>query len=91
MIDEILCILKAFANWLLDGIGYILNFLIGWLINLLPTTPFQFEQVEWGPFGQLIGYFIPVASMFTHFTLILVSIGVYYVLRHLLRLVKMVK
>ena len=88
---DILCALKSFANWLLDGIGYILNFLLGWLINLLPSTPFQFEKVEWGPFGQLIGYFIPVADMFTHFSLILIAVGVYYVMRHLLRLVKMVK
>lgn len=88
---DFLCALKAFANWIIDGLGWILNFLIGWLIAILPATPFAFEKIEWGPFGQLIGYFIPVADMFTHFTLILVSIGLYYVLRHLLRLVRMVK
>lgn len=88
---DFLCALKAFANWLIDGLGWILNFLLGWLLALLPNTPFQFDKVEWGPFGQLVGYFIPVADMLTHLTLILMAVGVYYVLRHLLRLVRMVQ
>lgn len=91
MFDDFLCALKNFANWIIDSIGWLLEFLIGWLIAMLPATPFDFTSVEWGPFGQLIGYFIPVADMFTHFTLILSAIAVYYVVRHLLRLVKMVK
>lgn len=90
MVDDLMCILKRFFNWLVDTLFDILDFLIGWLIKLLPESPFQFNQIEWGPFGQLIGTFIPVASILTHFTLILLAISLYYGIRHLIRLVKMV-
>lgn len=89
--EQILCALKEFLVWLIDGLGWIMNFLLGWLLMLLPNTPFVFEPIEWGAFGQLIGYFIPVADMFTHLTLILVAVGLYYLIRHLLRVIRMVQ
>lgn len=91
MLDSLLCALKKFFYWALNELTDLLNFLIGPLLNLLPNTPFEFEPVQWGEFGNAIGYFIPIDKMLTHFTLLLMAIVVYYAISHLLRFVKMVK
>lgn len=91
VLDDVICAIKAAFVWMVDGIGWIIDFLIGWLIALLPNTPFVFEPIQWGPFGQLIGYVFPVTAMFQHMIFLLTAIAVYYLIRHLLRLVRMVK
>lgn len=89
--DWLWCLLKGFFYWLLDTLADIYNWTIGLLIMLLPESPFQFEQIDWGPLGNSIGYFIPIATIIQHFVVILAAIGTYVVIRHVLRLIRMVK
>lgn len=91
MIDELLCILQKFFYWCIESLLDILGYIVDLLVFLLPTTPFVFEQLEWGEFGLLIGYFFPVSSMIQHFVAILLTIASYYAVRYLLRTVKMIK
>lgn len=74
------------VNWLID----ILVVVVTGIMSLFPQTPFNFKGFDWGPFGKLIGMIFPVGDMFVHFTMILSSIGIYYAIRWLLRLIKMV-
>lgn len=92
MLDGLLCILIKFVNLLFDILfGWWIDMLI-FLISLLPTTPFLFEDpVEWGPFGNAIGYFIPIETMVIHFAAVLVSVAIWYGVQHALRLIRMVK
>lgn len=75
------------VNWLIDLIVAIALF----VIDLLPNTPFEFTPLEWGSFGKMVGLFIPVQSMVTHFAVILSAVGLYYAVRWLLRIIKMVR
>lgn len=76
---------------LVNGLFELIYLIVVGITAILPDTPFEFEQVEWGTFGQLIGYAIPVAKMFTHLSYIVIAVGLYYVVRHLLRLIKAVQ
>lgn len=89
--DWLWCLLKGFVNFIMDLLADLFYYTIGLVIRLLPDTPFQFEPVEWGTIGSAVGYFIPIPKMAQHFTILLITIGLYYLVRHLLRLVKMVK
>lgn len=61
------------------------------IISILPSIPIMFQPVEWGPFGNLVGYFIPISQMLGHFTLMLTLVAVWYTVQHILRLVRMIK
>ncbi|MFJ7484629.1 hypothetical protein [Bacillus thuringiensis] len=83
---------------IVEGFYAIVNFLINglvvaitWLLGLLPDTPFRFEAIQWGDFGKLIGAIIPVAKVFTHFTLILGAFLLYYAIRWVLRIIRMIQ
>lgn len=85
-------------SWLWGFVVDLINFFIDifvamfdFFVGLLPQTPFIFEPLEWGVFGNLIGTFIPVGTMATHFVLILTAIGLYYAVRWALRWLKMVR
>jgi hypothetical protein len=91
MLDTILCALQSFWYWIVDQTGTLMNGIIGTLLLLLPNTPFEFERVDWGVFGQAVGYFIPVSQMAADFVLLLAAILIYYAIRHFLRLLQMVK
>jgi len=64
---------------------------LGWLIALLPSIPWEFKPLQWGEFGNLIGYFIPIPEMLTHFSMILILVILWYGIQHILRIVRMVK
>lgn len=74
-------------NFFIDLFVMIFDFCVG----LLPETPFKFEAIQWGVFGNAVGTFIPVGKMATHLTLILSAVGLYYAARWLLRLIKMIQ
>lgn len=74
-------------NFIIDLLVDIITFITG----LLPQTPFNFQPVEWGVFGHAVGYFIPVGDMITHLALILTAVGLWYVVRWLLRLIRMIQ
>jgi hypothetical protein len=89
---SLICSLKGMFNWIVENLFTILDVILSTLLALLPRSPFDFShKLVWGDFGKLIGYFIPVADMLTSFSLILVTISVYYGIRHLLRLVRAVR
>ena len=91
MLQALFCALVKFCNMLIDMILDTIISSIAWLIALLPSVPWQFQPLQWGDFGKLIGYFIPIADMLTHFTLMLVLVAVWFSVQHILRIVRAVK
>ena len=91
MLDGLICLLIQFTNLLLDILfDWWIDLLI-FMLEFLPSSPIQIEPIEWGEFGNFIGYFIPVQTMLTHFATILIAVTIWYGLQHVLRLVKMVR
>jgi hypothetical protein len=89
---SLICAMKDFFNWMIENLFTVLDLILSTLLAILPTSPFDFsKKLEWGEFGQLVGYFFPIADMLTSFSLILVTITLYYGIRHLLRIVRAVK
>lgn len=91
MLDGLICILIKFLNM-------VFAVLFSWWIDLLifflaflPTSPIKFEPIKWGEFGNIVGYFIPVAKMAEHFAAILLAVTMWYALQHVLRIVRMVR
>lgn len=89
--DSILCALIKFVNMIVDYILDSILFALGWLLGLLPSLPVKIEPVEWGFFGQSVGYFLPVNTMMLHFTLMLGLMVLWYSVQHIMRLIKMIK
>lgn len=85
------CLLRAFLNLILDVLSDVWYYTIGLALRLLPDSPFNPEPLNWGNFGNSIGYFIPVQQMAMHLTAILAAVLIYYVVRHLLRLAQMIR
>ena len=79
--------LEKILNGLIDVLVAILNFFLA----LLPDTPFDFEPLNWGKFGQAIGAFFPLSSMVTHMATILTAFSLYYVVRWALRIIRQVR
>lgn len=91
ILEFLKCILIDFTNDLMKyTIGWLID-AIAFLITLLPDTPFTFEYIEWGDFGNFIGYFIPVGDMITHMGYILTAITLWYGVQHAMRLVKAIR
>jgi len=91
MFDIIICALKEIINflvWLLFD-WWILG--IAWVLDQLPDADFSAKPIEWGNFGNAIGYFIPVSDMINHFSLLIVALTVYFGVQHVLRLLKAVR
>lgn len=91
VLDAVVCAIIKIINMLIDHGLETITDVLGWLIALLPSIPWEFKPLKWGAFGDLIGYFIPIADMLTHFTLMLILVTVWYGLQHILRIVRMVK
>jgi len=81
-------------NWLNGILNFFIDLIyliVRGLVAILPQTPFQFDSLDWGPFGTWVGGFLPVSQMFLHFSAITTSILIYYAIRHILRLMQMVQ
>jgi len=91
ILDEILCALIKFLNMIVDYLLDTVLFALGWLLGLLPSFPVKIEPIEWGPFGQSVGYFLPVDKMMLHFTLLLGLMALWYSVQHIMRWIKMIK
>lgn len=65
--------------------------IIGWIIGLLPSLPFEIQPIEWGEFGKLIGYLLPLGTMAQHFSLMLVLMALWYGYEYIMRFVKLIK
>jgi hypothetical protein len=69
----------------------VLVFIITAVMGLLPDTPFHFEKMDWGEWGDLIGFLIPLSTMFLHMTAIVGAFLIYYAIRLILRWIKMIQ
>lgn len=85
------CALVKFLNLITETALETIIETIASIISILPSIPIFFQPVEWGPFGNLVGYFIPISEMLGHFTLMLTLVAVWYTVQHILRLVRMIK
>lgn len=79
--------LVTIINWLID----LLYLIAVTALAILPESPFQFDDLSWGPFGQFIGYVFPVSTLFLHMATIITAITIYYSTRWLLRLIKTIR
>lgn len=91
ILNAVWCALIKVINVIIDyGIDTLITTL-AWLIALLPSLPIEFEPLQWGAFGNLIGYFIPISSMLTHFTIMLGVVLLWYSYQHIMRIVRLIK
>lgn len=77
-----------------------INFIIDVLVDIataclgiLPESPFiqmVVEPLDWGPFGKFVGFFFDIPTMVKHFGLITAACLAYYIVRQLLRWIKMI-
>jgi len=91
MLDQLLCILIKFVNFLFSILfSWWIDMLI-FILSFLPDSPIKFEPIKWGEFGNFVGYFIPVAKMANHFAAILAAVTIWYAFQHVLRILRMVR
>lgn len=91
ILNAVWCALIKVINVIIEyGIDTLITTL-AWLIGLLPSLPIEFQPLQWGPFGNLIGYFIPISSMLTHFTIMLGVVLLWYSYQHIMRIVRLIK
>lgn len=74
---------------ILNGIFYLIGSLLQGLLNLLPNTPFNVD-INIPHWARVVGYVVPWQEMLMVFTAYLSAVGVYMVVRVLLRWVKAV-
>lgn len=91
MLDGLICLLIKFCNILFAVLfSWWIDLLI-FMLTFLPASPFKFEPIEWGEFGNAVGYFIPVERMASHFVAILTAVTIWYMIQHVLRILRMVR
>lgn len=91
LLNWLWCVIKSAFFWIIENLLNIIDIIAVFVLGILPDSPFQFEQIEWGPLGNSIGYFIPVQKILEHFIIILTAIAIYMGVRYLLRLIKQVE
>lgn len=82
--------MATIGNFVIDTIVMILT----GVMDILPDSPFlemTKDSFEWGIFGKALNIFIDIPKMITHFTLITAAFLLYYVVRMLLRWLKMIQ
>jgi len=77
-----------------------LNFLIDlfvdiatYCLGILPESPFiemAIEPLDWGPLGKYVGFFFDIPTMVKHMAMITAACLAYYIVRQLLRWIKMI-
>lgn len=90
MFEMLYCALIRFANVLIAMLGDSWVELMIWVLGFLPDADFSAPPIEWGEFGQSIGYFIPVPEMAADFAKIMIAYGVFLSVQHILKLVKLI-
>lgn len=91
ILNALFCALIKFCNLLIEHLlGSVIE-AMGWLVSLLPSIPWSFPVLQWGAFGDIVGYFIPIPEMLTHFAMMLVLVTVWFSVQHILRIVRAIK
>lgn len=83
----IIKLINLFTKYILDSM---LSTLV-WALSFLPTIPILAKPVDWGVFGDSVGYFLPIADMIVHFGLMLALVVMWYSVQHVMRLIRMIK
>lgn len=91
ILNAIWCALIKVINALTDHVLETVTDALAWIISLLPSLPIGNKPLEWGVFGDAIGYFIPIGTMVQHFVLMLALMVVWYSVQHIMRLIRMIK
>lgn len=91
MLYAVWCALIKFFNMLIDVFLDTIIEVFAWIIALLPSIPWEFEPLDWGAFGDIIGYFIPIATMLTHFGTMLFLVTIWFSVQHILRIIRAIK
>lgn len=95
MLDDLMHILWCFfvkvLNFLIDYVLDSIFYVLAWALNLLPTVPILAEPLDWGVFGDAVGYFIPISSMIAHFSSMLLMMILWFTVQHILRIAKQIQ
>lgn len=91
VLDAIWCALVKIINLVTEFVIDNILGAIAWTIGLLPSLPIKAEALDWGPFGNSIGYFLPVGTMAQHFVLMLGLMALWYAIETLMRWAKTIK
>lgn len=73
-------------NFLIDLIVTIIVF----ILNLLPQSPFKNLTYDFGSVGGVLAFILPIGDVIRDFLVLLGAILLWYGLRYLLRLIRMV-
>lgn len=91
ILNAIRCALIEFVNMFIEHVlDNILN-VIAFIVGLLPPMPLPDVRLEWGEFGQAVGYFVPVSTLIGHFALFLAIYGIWTSYEYIMRLIKLIK
>lgn len=91
MLEGIKCLLIKLFNLIFNQtFEWIIDIMV-WVLQLLPETPFVFEPIQWGAFGDAVGYFVPIQTMLVHLSYILSALVVWYAIQHIVRMLKIIR
>lgn len=85
------CALVKFFNFIIENVFDLIISSIAWVVALLPSVPFEPEPLDWGEFGNSIGYFLPISDAIVHFSLMLILMIIWLGVQHILRVSKMIR
>jgi len=91
ILDSIKCALIEFFNFLIEHVLNNILSLIAAVIGFLPSLPINSSPLDWGVFGNAVGYFLPIGTMVQHFVLMLSLMALWYSYEHIMRWIKMIK
>lgn len=88
--------MNTIINTIVGGINFGIDaivFVITAVMMILPDSPFleMNNKLEWGDFGTNISLFFDIPTMTLHFSLYVTAIGVYYIVRSILRWLKAIQ
>lgn len=91
VLNAIWCALIKVINAVFDAVFQNVIDALAWIIDLLPSLPIGNQPLDWGVFGDAVGYFIPLGTMAQHFVLMLALMLVWYSIEYIMRWIKMIK
>ena len=91
VLDAVWCALVKIINLVVEFVIDNVLGAIAWVIGLLPKLPVDAQPLDWGLFGDSIGYFLPIGTMAQHFVLFLGLMALWYAVETILRWTKTIK
>lgn len=91
MLDGLWCILVKIINFFTQGLFQWWIEMMIWVLELLPSSPFKFEPLQWGAFGDALGYFIPFDLMLADLARLLLAVTLWYAIQHITRILRIIR